>query len=85
MEEGLPFFPPHLSVRVGEDETDGGKEVRLARAIAADDDIVFGREGLDNGLFFVSFFFLIFGAGSVLGTFFFSVVLWGGGGIKLTT
>lgn len=72
MEEGLPFFPPHLGIRVGEDETDGGKEVGLAGAIAADDDIVFGREGLDDGLFFVSFFFFNFWRRFSVGYFFFS-------------
>lgn len=37
-----------------EDETDGGEEVGFSGAIAADDDVVFAREGLDDCLVLVA-------------------------------
>lgn len=43
-----------MGVRITEDETDGRKEITLARTIAADDDIVFWREGLDDRLILVA-------------------------------
>lgn len=54
MEQRLPLFTAHLRVRVREHEADRGEKVGLAGAVAANDYIVFGREGLDDGLFFVS-------------------------------
>jgi hypothetical protein len=54
MEEGLPFFATHLGVGVAENKADGGKEVALSRAVATDDDIMFGRKGLDHGLILVA-------------------------------
>lgn len=54
MQQGLSLFATHLGVGIAEDESDGGEEVALAGTIAADDDIVLGREGLDDGLVLVA-------------------------------
>lgn len=54
MKESLSLFATHLCVRITEHEANRGEEVALPRAIAANDDIVFGREGLDDGLIFVA-------------------------------
>ena len=54
MKQGLSLFATHLSVGIAQDEADGGEEVALARAIATDDDIAVGREGLDLHLILVA-------------------------------
>lgn len=54
VQKSLALLPAKVSVGVAENETNGREEVTLARAIAADDDIVFGREGLDDRLVLVA-------------------------------
>jgi hypothetical protein len=43
-----------LRVGIAQDETDGGEEVALAGAIAADNNVGLVGKGLDNGLRFVA-------------------------------
>lgn len=43
-----------MSIGITEDEPNGREEVTLPRSIAADDDIVFGREGLNDRLVLVA-------------------------------
>jgi hypothetical protein len=50
----LSLFATHLSICIAEDESDGGKEVTLARTIATNDDICLRGEGFDNRLFLVA-------------------------------
>ena len=54
MDEGLPLLASHLRIGVAENETNSGKEIALPRSIAADDNVEFGREGVDDGLIFVA-------------------------------
>lgn len=54
VKQSLTLLASHLSVCIAEDETNCGEEVTLARAIATDDNIVFGREGLDDRLVLVA-------------------------------
>lgn len=54
MEEALPLLATHLGIGIAEDEADGGEEVALSGAIAADDDVGLGGEGLNDDLFFVA-------------------------------
>ena len=54
MQEGLSFFATHLGIGIAEDKSNCGEEVTLARAVATDDDIVFWRKGLDDGLVLVA-------------------------------
>ena len=53
MEERLPVFAAELLVCIAQHETDSGEEIGFAGAIATDDDVVFGAEGLDDRLVFV--------------------------------
>ena len=50
VQQRLPLLGPQVRVLVAEDELDGVEEVGLAGAVPADDDIVAGVEGLDDGL-----------------------------------
>jgi hypothetical protein len=43
-----------MGVGIAQDKANGREEVTLARSIAADNDIVFGRKWLDNGLVLVA-------------------------------
>ena len=54
VKESRPFLPTHLGVRVAQYEANCGEEVALARPIPANDDIVFGRERLDDCLILVA-------------------------------
>lgn len=54
MEESAPLFAPHLCISIAEYETDGGEEIALPRAIAANDNVVFRRERLDDCLILVA-------------------------------
>lgn len=54
MKESLSLFPAKMGVGIAEDETNRREEITLARTIAADDDIVFWREGLDDRLILVA-------------------------------
>ena len=54
MKQGRPLLTSKLCVGVAEDESNRSEEVTLARSIAADNDIMFGREGLDYGLVLVT-------------------------------
>ena len=54
MEQSRPLLTSELCVGVAEDESNCCEEVTLARSIAADNDIMFGREGLDYGLILVT-------------------------------
>lgn len=56
MKKSLSFLTAKMGVSIAENESNGGEEVTLARTIAADDDIVFRGEGLDNGLVLVAVF-----------------------------
>lgn len=54
MQESLPLFACHLGVCIAEDEADCGEEVTLAGAIASNNDIRAGGEGLYDGLILVA-------------------------------
>ena len=54
MEQSPAFFATELRVGIAEDESDGGEKVGFAGAIASNDHVVLGREGLDDGLVFVT-------------------------------
>lgn len=54
MKKCLALLSAEMSVGIAEDETNGREEVTLARPIAADDDIVFGRKGLNDRLVLVA-------------------------------
>ena len=54
MEESLSLFATHLSVGIAEDESNSGKEIALAGAVAPDDNIGARREGFDDGLVLVT-------------------------------
>lgn len=54
VEESLALFAPHLGVGIAEDEANRGEEVTLARTVATDDDVVLGREGLNDRLVLVA-------------------------------
>lgn len=54
MQQRLALLAAHVLVVVAEHEAHGGEEVALARAIAPDDDVALGREGLDLGLVLVA-------------------------------
>lgn len=54
MKKSLSLLAHQVSVRITQDETNGGEEVTLARTIATDNDIVFRREGLDDRLVLVA-------------------------------
>lgn len=54
MQEALALLSAHLSVGITENETNRRKEITLAGTIAADDNIGFGRERLNNGLVLVA-------------------------------
>lgn len=54
MKKSLSLFTTKVRVCIAQDETNGGEEVTLARSIAADDDIVFRGERLDDGLILVA-------------------------------
>jgi hypothetical protein len=54
MEEGLPLLAAQVGVGIAEDKTDGGKEVALSGAVAADDYIGSRGEGLDDGLVLIA-------------------------------
>lgn len=54
MEQSSAFFFSHLSIGIAEHELDGFEEITLSGAIAPDDDIMAGREGFGDRLFFVA-------------------------------
>jgi hypothetical protein len=54
MKERLPLLSSHLSVGIAEDKLDSLEEVTFPRAVASDNDIVFGRERLSNSLILVA-------------------------------
>lgn len=54
MKESLSLFSTHMSVGITENKTDGGEEVAFPGSIAADDDIVLGREWLDDRLILIA-------------------------------
>jgi hypothetical protein len=54
VEEALSLLATHLSVGIAEDEADGSEEVTLSRAIATDNDVCLGGEGLNDDLFLVA-------------------------------
>ena len=43
-----------MCIGIAQDKSNGGEEVTLARSVAADDNIMLGREGLDDGLVLVA-------------------------------
>ena len=56
MQKSLALLPTEMSVGIAEDEADGREEVTLPGTIAADNDVVFGGEWLNNRLIFVAKF-----------------------------
>ena len=54
MEKSLALLAAEVEGFIAQDEAHGGEEVALARAIAANDDVTFGREGLDLHLVLVA-------------------------------
>ena len=54
MKESLALFSAQVGVGVAENEPNGREEVTLTRTIAPDDDIVFGRKGLNDCLILVA-------------------------------
>jgi hypothetical protein len=54
MKKSLPLLATHLRVCIAQNETNGGEKVTLARTVTADDDIVFGRKGFNDGLVLVT-------------------------------
>ena len=54
MKQRLSLLLAHLRVCIAEDKTDGSEEVALARSISADNNVVFGREGLDDRLVLIA-------------------------------
>lgn len=54
MKQRLSIFPTHLGIGVAQDEAHGGEEVTLARSISSDDDIMFWRERVHDGLILVA-------------------------------
>jgi hypothetical protein len=56
MQQSLSLLSSHLGVGIAEHKTDGGEEIALPGAVATNDNIVLGREGLDDGLVFVAVF-----------------------------
>lgn len=54
MKKRLPLFSAKVSVGIAENEANGRKEITLAGTIAADDDIVFRRKGLNDSLILVA-------------------------------
>lgn len=54
VKKSLALLSAQVCVRIAENETNGGEEVTFAGTIAADNDIVFGRKGLDDGLILVA-------------------------------
>lgn len=54
MQKSLALLPTEVGVGITEDKPNRRKEVTLSRTIAADDDIVFRREGLDDCLILVT-------------------------------
>ena len=56
MQESLTFLSAEMSVGIAEDEANSREEVTLPGTIAADNDVVFGREWLNDRLIFVAEF-----------------------------
>jgi hypothetical protein len=54
MQESLTLLSAEVGVGITKDESNGSKEVTFARTIAADDDIVFGGEWLNDRLVLVA-------------------------------
>ena len=54
MQESLSLLSTHMSVGIAEDKANSSKEVTLPGPIAADDDIMLGREWLDDRLIFIT-------------------------------
>lgn len=54
MKESLSLFSAHMSVGIAKDETDSSEEVAFPGSIATNNDIVLGREGLDNRLILIA-------------------------------
>lgn len=54
MKKCLTLLSTEVGVGIAEDETNGREEVTFAGPIAADDDIVFGRKGLNDRLVLVA-------------------------------
>lgn len=54
MKESLSLFSAHMGVGIAKDKTDSSEEVAFPGSIATDDDIVLGREGLDNCLILIA-------------------------------
>lgn len=52
----MAFLPAEMSVGIAEDEANGREEVTLSGTIAADNDVVFGGEWLNDRLIFVAEF-----------------------------
>lgn len=54
MQKSLALLPAEMSIGIAEDEANGREEVTLPGTIAADNDVVFGGEWLDDRLIFVA-------------------------------
>lgn len=54
MKKSLTLLSAQVCVRIAENEANCGEEVTFAGTIAADNDIVLGRKGLDDGLILVA-------------------------------
>ena len=54
MQESLTFLSAEMSVGIAEDESNSREEVTLSRTIAADNDVVFRGEWLNDRLIFVA-------------------------------
>ena len=50
----MPVLASELALVITQGKTHGGEEVAFARAIATDDDIALGREGLNESLVLVA-------------------------------
>lgn len=53
MEQGLTFLARHVRVGITQNESDRGEEIRLARAVAAHDNIVLRGKSIDERLLLV--------------------------------
>jgi hypothetical protein len=54
MQESLTLLSAKVGVGIAKDESNGSKEITFARTIAADDNIVFGGEWLNDRLVLVA-------------------------------
>lgn len=54
MKKGATLFATHLCIGIAKDEADGGEEIALSGAIAANNHVMLRREGLNDSLILVA-------------------------------